>query len=293
MSATKKLKASEKQAVVKKLTTLLKKEYGGSLPKANRPVLETVLFAICLERSGYDDAQAAYDRLLEAFFDLNEIRVSSVSEIEQALGELDDAAWKALRIRETLQYVFEKYYQFDFDGLRRKTLEAAQKQLEEINHITPFVQGYVLQQCLGAHVVPLDSGSRDALVWMGLVDPETDVQHAADEMKSALRKSDGPLFSHLLHCLAVDRRRNGAFEPAEVAQNGSSADPETAADRLKNLLEKGFRRKKVVKSRKKPATKTTATRKKAAKGAAKKVVKKKVSKPKAKTRTRSRKVAKS
>lgn len=229
MSATKKLKASEKQAVVKKLTTLLKKEYGGSLPKANRPVLETVLFAICLERSGYDDAQAAYDRLLEAFFDLNEIRVSSVSEIEQALGELDDAAWKALRIRETLQYVFEKYYQFDFDGLRRKTLDAAQKQLEEINHITPFVQGYVLQQCLGAHVVPLDSGSRDALVWMGLVDPETDVQHAADEMKSALRKADGPLFSHLLHCLAVDRRRNGAFEPAEVAQNGSSADPETGS----------------------------------------------------------------
>ena len=112
-------------------------------------------------------------------------------------------------------------------------------------------------------------------------------------MKSALRKSDGPLFAHLLHCLAVDRRYCGAFEPSEIAHNGSSADPETAAGRLKTLLEKGYRKKKVVKSRKKPATKTTATRKKAAKGAAKKVVKKKVSKPKAKTRTRSRKVAKS
>lgn len=58
------IKASEKQAICRKLMSTLKKRYPGALPKKqNRPVLETLLFACCLEDNDYATAEAAYDRL--------------------------------------------------------------------------------------------------------------------------------------------------------------------------------------------------------------------------------------
>src|SRR5690606_24936161 len=134
-----KLKASDRQAIFKKLATALKKKYGGSIPKHKYNVLDTLLFACCLENVTHDDAEAAFERLLEAFDDLNVVRVSSVKEIEQALGEVDEVAWKALRIRECLQYVFEKHYAFDFEPLKRKTMDAAEKELAKIPHMSAFV----------------------------------------------------------------------------------------------------------------------------------------------------------
>ena len=75
--STTKLKASDRQALFRKIVTVLKKKYGGSVPKDQRNVLETMLFACCLEDAQHEDAEAAYQNLLDSFHDLNEIRVSS------------------------------------------------------------------------------------------------------------------------------------------------------------------------------------------------------------------------
>jgi endonuclease-3 len=69
------MKASAKQAVVKKLVTLLKKRYGKSLSKNDRPVLETIVYAVCLENTTSAVADENYARLSGVFHDLNEIRV--------------------------------------------------------------------------------------------------------------------------------------------------------------------------------------------------------------------------
>src|SRR5690606_1394941 len=104
-----KLKASDRQLLLRKVVTILKKRYGGNVPKESRNVLETMIFACCLEDARYEDAEAAYQNLLASFHDLNEIRVSSISEVERSLERLDDAAWRAFRARDVLQYVFEEY----------------------------------------------------------------------------------------------------------------------------------------------------------------------------------------
>ncbi|REJ88207.1 MAG: hypothetical protein DWQ29_08690, partial [Planctomycetota bacterium] len=149
-TTVKKLRATDRQAIARKVMTLLKKKYGGSTPKDSRPVLETVLFAICLENCTADSAEAALQKLLDSFHDLNEIRVSSISEIEDVISDLPDPEWRALRIREVLQYTFEKHYAFDLDVIKRKTMDVAEKELGKIRYITPFVRGYVLQPCLGS-----------------------------------------------------------------------------------------------------------------------------------------------
>lgn len=287
MSTSKKLKASDRQAISRKLMTVLKKKYGGGQPRDSRPVLETLLFAACLENAGYEAAERVFERMLASFHDLNEIRVSSISEIEQVLADLPDPDWKALRVRETLQHTFEKHYSFDLDAIKRKTMDAAEKQLSEIRYLTPFMRAYVLQNCLGSHVVPIDDASRDVLAWTGLVDPDATPETASEEMKSGLRKQDGPLFVHLLRAVATDPKYQGTFARPKP---DDEVDPTDAPERLKQHLARPPRRpakKKVTRARKKPSAKPKSSGKKTpARRTRTKKVTKKVSRPGKKTTKR-------
>ena len=276
---TKKMKTSDRQAVARKVTGILKKKFGRAAPRDSRPVLETLLFAICLENASQDAAQKAIDRLIASFHDLNEIRVSSITEIEAVLDGLPAADWKALRIREALQFTFEKYYSFDLDVLKRKTADLAEKQLSKVAYLTPFVQAYVFQNCLGAHAVPVDDASRQLLQWLGLVPVEADNAAAAEEMKSILRKPESPLFCALLRAAATDRKYAGTFTAGTAAVNGE-IDPATAAERLKQHLARPPKiAKPIKKSRPKPPSSQRNAKKarRSSKGAS---VHKRVSKPK-------------
>jgi len=238
----KSLKAADKQTILKKLVTELKRRYGGTVPKQTRSAFETLLFAICLEDVGQAEAETGYAQLLEPFFDLNEIRVSSVSQIEGALGDLRGADWKALRIREALQHVFEKYYAFDLEFLKRKTQEQAVKELAQIPYQTPFVRNYVVQHILGAHVLPVDMSMLLCLQWLGLADTRSDAEHAAEEIKAGLKKADGVQFCHLLKCVAVDAPLRDHF--AEPPSTEAESDPFTAAARLVELFKNPQKKKK-------------------------------------------------
>jgi endonuclease III len=283
--ASTKLKASERQAIIQKLVGVLKKKYGKPAAEAERTVLQTLIFAACLEDASPKAAEAAVKTLLESFYDLNEIRVSAISEIEEALSRLPGADWRALRIRDVLQTVFETHYAFDMEGLRRKTHELAAKDLLKIRFATPFMRMYVMQQCLGGHVLPLDAATLSVLVWLGLVEPDGTSEQAAEDLKSSVRKPDTALVCHLLRCLATDAKYEGQFKLTRQERE-QGIDPETAPQRLADLL--AGRRKAaspskktaVVKTHKKPTPKETPRRPKA--GADGKAVKKKLAKKPAK-----------
>jgi endonuclease III len=174
MVAASRAKSSDRAAIVKKLLPAIKKQYKVVVPKHDRPVLETMLYAICLEDASVDEAELAFERLGKEFPDLNEIRVSSISEIERAFSGLSRAEWRAFHVRSVLQYVFEKSFAFEFESLRKKTLELAQKQLAKIKQLSSFVRNYTLQSVIGAHQIPLDESMSRALIWLGLVPPNQD-----------------------------------------------------------------------------------------------------------------------
>jgi len=250
-NAPKKLKAADRQELLSKVLGVLKKRYKTSPPKYNRPVLETLMFAVLLEDAPHDDAENALDNLLKSFFDLNEIRVSSVAEIEDALGDLPDAGWRALRIREILQYCFEKFFAFDMEPIRRKTLDVAEKSLDKIKYLTPFSREFTLLHSLGAHAVPLDSSSHEFLGWLGLASADN-LKQALDDVRGAVRKADVPLFLHLVHSMASDPAFHGSFrmKPSEKAAGGG--DPNTAVERLNAVLVGGGKKAPAAKTLKKP-----------------------------------------
>lgn len=254
--AAKRTKVADKQGTCKKLVTLLKKRYKPKLPATDRPILETLLYSICLEDATAEQADEAYDRLLSLFHDLNEIRVSSVSELEPAFAGMSDADWRAVRIRNVLQHVFEKYYAFDFEILRRKTLDLANKQLLKVKHLTPFSRLYTMQTALGNHLIPLDDQMLRAAVWLGLVEPELTAEQASDSMKSVIRKADALQFCELFRCLAADPELKPAFESAPTGSEDDEADLETAINRLNELIERGGSRSKTAGRKSKTAKKS-------------------------------------
>lgn len=278
-SNSRKIKASDRLAAAHKVLSVLRKKYGQATPRQSLPVLETLLFAACLENVSQDQAEAVYARLLASFHDLNEIRVSSISEIEQVLGDLPQPEWRALRIREVLQFTFENHYSFDLDQLKRKTLDVAEKQLGQIRYLSPFIRAYTLQHCLGAHVVPVDALSGTVLVWLGLVARNVSAEAAAEEMKAALRKNESTLFCHLIRTVATDRKYAGTFALSGRAAEAADTDLATAPKRLTEHLARPPK-KALTKAHKKPgksARKSAASsRSRKAEGA----VRKRVSKPK-------------
>ena len=97
--------------------TLLKKRYK---PKPDRgdarlSVLEAVVYGICHEGTTREQANQALSRFKDEFFDWNEVRVSSIEEIQSALAGLPDTEARAQRIRRFLRQLFEKTYGFTLE----------------------------------------------------------------------------------------------------------------------------------------------------------------------------------
>lgn len=261
----KKISTSDKQAVCKKLIASLKKRYSATLPKYDRPVLETILHAICLENTTNEKADEVFDALLDGFHDLNEIRVSTISELESVFVNVGDAEWRAYRIRTVLQYVFDKEFCFDLEMLRKKTLEQAQKQLSRMKTLTPFVLNHTLQVVLGSHLVPADEKILNASKWLGLLPEDESIETASESLKSTVRKTDAPLFSHLLRCLATDEELAADFDLAKNPLPEDGVDLMDAPSRMEDMFAKPLskQKKKVVKKKKAKAsskTKKTATK---------------------------------
>ncbi|HUG94211.1 MAG TPA: hypothetical protein VML55_25505 [Planctomycetaceae bacterium] len=245
-----KTKLSDKQAIGRKLLSILKKQYPGSPPRQDRPVLETILYAVCLEDASPEQAEAAYQRLHSEFHDLNEVRVSSISELSVAFAGLPHPEFRAQEVRSALGYIFEKSVvserreAFEFDSLEKMTLEQAVKQLGKIRDLSEFVRAWTLQTVLGSHLVPADRSLTNAAVWLGLLPPGTTSETASEALKSAVRKADVPVFCYYLRRLATDPRLAEAFNVSKTPPPEGGYDPAAAPERLVELLKSARSRKK-------------------------------------------------
>lgn len=191
-----------------KLHKLLKKFYTPVAPNAERPVLEQLLYAGCLENAQYEKADEAYAALVHTFFDWNEIRVTTVKELAEVMAVLPDPAAAAHRVKRSLQSVFEASYSFDLEDLRKKNLGAAVERLEKIAGASRFTVNYVVQAALGGHAIPLDAGSLGALQVLGYVTDKEVQEGAVSGLERAIPKNKGAEFASLLHRLGADFTAN-------------------------------------------------------------------------------------
>src|SRR5262249_31231594 len=174
--------------------TVLKKRYEPAEPES-LPVLEQFLYAVCREGATREQADRAFRGLRERFFDWNEVRVSSPREVEEVLGDIPDAETRANRLISLLQEVFETTFSFDLEGLHKKGLKQAAKQLARYQAANDYAVAWVTQQTLGGHAVPLDGPALRVLRRLGLIDgSQEELEALRGSLEHIVPKARGTLF---------------------------------------------------------------------------------------------------
>lgn len=167
------------------------------------PVLEQFIYGLCRQNATPDQAEHAYRYLREKFFDWNEVRVSSVRELEEAFEGMSDAEARAQRVIAFLQEVFETTFSFDLEGLAKKGLKQAAKQLGRYQAADDYVTSWVVQRSLGGHAIPLDPPTLRCVRRLGLVESDTDeLETVRASLEHMVPKAKGPNFTDALSSVA-------------------------------------------------------------------------------------------
>jgi endonuclease III len=195
---------TNRSALIGKLYKVLKQHYKPVLVNGERPLLEQMLFACCLENAHYSKAEKTYEHLSSSFFDWNEVRVSTVKELAEAMRDLPHPAGAASNLKSVLQNVFEATYSFDLETVKKQNIGVGIKRLTKMEGASPFVVAYVTQHVLGGHSIPLDRGALEVLFIVGLA-TEAEKQSAnVSGLERAIPKNKGEEFASLLHQLGAD-----------------------------------------------------------------------------------------
>ena len=247
-----------------KVHKVLKKRYKSSSSNAGRTVVEHLLFACCLEDAPRSAAEEAFAALVHTFFDWNEVRVTSISELSEVMACLPDPRAAANRIKRVLHAIFEATFNFDLEDMRKKNLGPTVKWLEKLDGTTPFTVSYVIQAALGGHAIPIDAGTMAVLRILDLVTDKDVAAATVPGLERAMAKSKGMDFGSMLHELGADYSAN-AYSPT-VREVLLQINPECESRLPKRRSDRAAQKQKetTAHSAKTTEEKKTATRKKRA-----------------------------
>ena len=206
------MSSPNRTALLTKLHRALKKHYKPFVPRGEQPVLETLLFACCLENAPHDIAERVYTAVRVSFFDWNEIRVTTVKELAEVMSPLPDPAAAAANLKGVLQNTFESEYCFELETIKKKNLGDAIKRIQKLEGASPFVVAYATQVSLGGHSIPIDKGTLGVLYVLGVITEAEQAAHAVPGLERAIPKNKGVEFGSLLHELGAEFTSN-AFSP--------------------------------------------------------------------------------
>jgi endonuclease-3 len=168
-----------------------------------QPVLEQFIYGLCREDATPAQADRAFRFLRQRFFDWNEVRVSSIRELEEAFEGMSGPEGRAQRLVSFLQEVFETEFSFDLEGLHRRGMKQAARQLLRYQAANGFVGAWVVQRSLGGHAIPLDAPTLRCVRRLGLLDGAQDSLEAArSSLEHIVAKNDGPQLTDALSCIA-------------------------------------------------------------------------------------------
>jgi endonuclease III len=196
--------APSKAQFLNNVLTLLKKRYKLEPSAGRMSVLEATVYGICHEDTTREQANQALSRFNDDFFDWNEVRVSSVEEIQAVLAGVPNPEDRAARIRRFLRQLFSKTYSFTaLEALVKKSQKEAVKALQQYEAFSSdYVLATVLQQALGGHAIPLDQATRRCLERLGVADPKTDTASLRAALERAVPKPKSIEFTDLMAELA-------------------------------------------------------------------------------------------
>jgi len=150
----------------------LKRAYPGVERAVYDDPVEALICGIINERMHESAAQRAFRDITRAFVDWNDLRVSRVEEVAEALGrKTASCRATALALTTALRGIFDEHHRISLANLKKLGKRPARQGLEKIEGVSRFVVNYCLLTSLEAHAVPLTGEMADYLRRLGVIDP--------------------------------------------------------------------------------------------------------------------------
>ncbi|MEL6898861.1 MAG: hypothetical protein AAFP90_22405, partial [Planctomycetota bacterium] len=134
----------------------------------------------------------------EMFFDWNEVRVTTATELSEVLSGLPEPVRAARRLKSNLRNIFETFYSFDLEHLKKENLGKALAKFQEMPSMTPFVLAYISQHGLGGHAIPVDFAGMRLMMLCGIVNESEAASGKVPGLERAVPKNKGIEFASSL-----------------------------------------------------------------------------------------------
>jgi endonuclease-3 len=196
-----------KAQILSDVLTMLKKRYKISASTQKFTVLEAVIYGICHEDATRAQADQALEKFKTGFFDWNEVRVSSIAEIQAVLQSLKipNPEERAMKLRRFLRQLFEKSYGFNLETLIKKPLKDSVKLLQEYEALSSdFVLSTAVRLALGGHAIGIDEPTRRVIERLGVAEHQVDAATLRGVLERAIPKTRGAEFVDLIEELSHD-----------------------------------------------------------------------------------------
>ncbi|MBN2560843.1 MAG: hypothetical protein JXQ75_07930 [Phycisphaerae bacterium] len=251
------MKKSAKYAQrIRQLFAKLKKEQSKAslLPVADP--MDQLLRGILSTFTSEARAEAALARLYAAVVDLNELRVTPISEIVAIIGvDYPSCRAAAEEVSRALNAVFNRIHCLDLGFIRTGSRKSADDFLDSLEGVGAHARATVILRCLGGHVIPVDTHMFAYLKRAECIPEDATVEQAQDKLTRQLAGRDpGGLYVVLKRYAATHAPRKPATARASRAaaaaqSKAARGKPEGKAEAAREAAATRRTKKKVAASK--------------------------------------------
>ena len=161
--------ATVKSRTASKLLKILEERYGKKPKPPNWDIVDTLLFYTIYYVSGVTAARRALKAIREEYVDLNEFRVSSLSEIRGTLSRASCNEQVAYQLRGILRQIYIRENVVSLMSLKNLPPEQVKRFLSRFDHVPMHAIDYLLLIRWNYPVLPVDSHVARLTSRLGLV----------------------------------------------------------------------------------------------------------------------------
>ena len=187
-----------------------------------------LLFSFLLWDSNSTLAHAAYRKLVDAFVDLNHLRVAMPEEVAAIIGDrYPKSEHRSARLRAVLQDIFRREHTLSISRLTSIGKREARHYLESLEGMHGFVSGRLLLFNLTSHAVPLDDRLRVMLTEEHAIDPILSISEAQHWVEHQVPADSAHAVAHaFLHWIdSTSLPRHGRETESEPKSKAKSTKP--------------------------------------------------------------------
>jgi endonuclease III len=222
---------------VRRLYNQVKKEGGSTtLPPVDEPI-EQLLRGVLSDYAAEARASSALSRLRTAVVDLNELRVTPVSEMVEIIGADYPMCRKAMtELSAALNAVYNKLHHLDLSFLKKCARRSAEAFIHSLEGVNAHARATVILRCFKGHAVPVDAAMFQLLRRTGCVEPDASVDQAQKFLAAHLRESEAiPFYVLMKRYAAAHAPRKGAepeAPPPAQFEGGETVHAERNSDSI-------------------------------------------------------------